>query len=392
MLIRRNNFVISGTVLLLLSGLMIGVTYLGSLTLLTPHHAHAAFSLPYHATANGPYHVAGNMIVGADGKQYIFHGITRDGLEYSCNGTGPLDQSHLAFMGTEQKNASGTYWSANTVRLPLSEGFWLYGAPSSGCSSSQYQSMIKQTVDTLTTLKLNVMLDLHWTDADRQSGMGGSPTAMPDSDSMTFWQQVASAYKAYTNVLFELYNEPHPARWHCWRSGCHITDDAVYSNDCNCTKSFSYQGVGMQNLVNTVRNTGASNIVIVAGIDWGYDLSQLPRYLLNGANIVYDTHPYPYYEKEPQNWDRSFGNLTSTYPIISAESGEYDCGSSFISQMLDYFDAHQISWVGWAWTVTSGNSVCSYPQLITDYNGTPSHQTGQYIYEHLQSYLPHTDD
>lgn len=392
MLMRRNNFSVGGLVLLVLSELVIGLAYLESPALLMPIRAHAAPSLPYYATANGPYHVTGHMIVGADGKQYILHGITRDGLEYNCNGTGPLDQTHLAFMGHEQDNAAGTYWDANTVRLPLSEGFWLHGATASGCSASHYQSLIKQTVNALTTLRLNVMLDLHWTDAAQHAGMGGASTAMPDTDSMTFWQQVASEYKYYTNVLFELYNEPHPLAWACWHSGCQITDDAVYSNDCNCTKSFSYQAVGMQNLVNTVRNTGASNIVIVAGINWGYDLSQLPGYSLNGANIVYDTHPYPYDKKEPQDWDSSFGKLTSTYPIISAESGEYDCGTSYISQMLDYFDAHQMSWVSWAWAVSSSHSVCTYPQLITDYDGTPSRQTGQYIYEHLQSYLPHTDD
>jgi endoglucanase len=215
-------------------------------------------------------------------------------------------------MGPEQGDASGTYWGANTVRLPLSEGFWLYGATTSKCSASQYQAMIKQTVDTLTTLKLNVMLDLHWTDADKQSDKGGAPTSLPDADSITFWQQVASEYKDCTNVLFELYNEPHPLTWHCWRSGCQINDDAVYSNDCNCTKSFSYLGVGMQNLVDTIRNTGAKNIVIAAGINWGYDLSQLPGYPITGVNIVYDAHLYHYYKKEPQDWDSSFGNLTST--------------------------------------------------------------------------------
>src|SRR5690242_7358342 len=74
--------------------------------------AHAASALPYNATANGPYSVQGNKIVGADGQQYIFHGVGRDGLEYNCSGDGPLDQQHLAYMGSGNNSAGATYWGA----------------------------------------------------------------------------------------------------------------------------------------------------------------------------------------------------------------------------------------------------------------------------------------
>ena len=45
------------------------------------------------------------------------------------------------------------------------------------------------------------------------------------------------------------------------------------------------------------------------GIDWGYDLSQIATNPIIGANVVYDTHPYPYNGKQPPNWDASFGNV-----------------------------------------------------------------------------------
>lgn len=358
--------------------------------LFNPHtSAHAAAAtLPYNATANGPYTVHGNMIVGADGKQYIFHGIGRDGLEFNCSGQGPLDSAHLAFMGSGSGNG-GTYWGANTVRLPLSEGFWLHGAPGFPCSSSQYQSTVKQTVDALTALKLNVILDLQWSDAGGQSGQGGGPWAMPDADSVTFWQQVAPIYSGYSNVLFEAFNEPHPASWSCWSGQCTMTNDTGPSNDCQCTKTFTYQSVGMQALVTAIRGSGASNLILVGGMNWGFDLSQIPNNRILGSNIVYDTHPYPYTDKAPSTWDAAFGNISKTYPVISAESGEYDCSSSYMSQLLPYFDAHQIGWSAWSWDII-GN-VCGYPQLITDYQGTPAASTGQYIYQYLHSYAPSTN-
>jgi endoglucanase len=360
-----------------------GTWLVPSLFLHVKAHA-AAGGLPYNATADGPYTVKGNKIFGANGQQYLFHGIGRDGLEFNCSGDGPLDQAHLAFLGSGNSGPNGTYWGANTVRLPLSEGFWLNGAPGYPCTAAQYQQTVLQTVNTLTALNLNVILDLQWTDAGQQSLQGGGPWAMPDSDSVTFWKQVAPIYASYSNVLFEAYNEPHPTGWSCWLNGCAISNDTGYSNDCGCTKTFSYQAVGMQALVNAIRGANAKNLILVGGINWGYDLSNVANAPISGSNIVYDTHPYPYADKAANTWDAAFGNLSATYPVISAESGEYDCGSSYLSQLFAYFDAHQIGWVAWAWTVKG--DVCGYPQLITDYQGTPSASMGQFIYQYLHNY------
>lgn len=341
-------------------------------------------SIPRDAVAKGPYTVKGNAILGNDGKRYFFHGIGRDSLEYSCWSDGHFSPRELAYMGSGTNGKNATYWNANTVRLPLSEGIWLNGQPTQFCPAAQYHQLIKQTVDALTQMKLNVIIDLQWSDAGGQSLLGGGQWAMPDADSVTFWQQVGSIYKSYPNVLFELYNEPHPAQWSCWSASCQITNDKTYSNDCQCMKTLNYQSVGMQALLDTIRKAGAKNLAIVGGMNWGYDLSQIGKYALKGTNVVYDTHPYPYNDKLPQTWDAAFGNISQRYPVMSAESGEYDCGTKYMSQLLSYFDAHQISWVAWAWVVDG--DTCGYPQLTQDYNGTPTVAMGQLIYQRLHGY------
>ena len=157
---------------------------------------------------DGPYHTQGNHIFGANNKPYLFHGIARDDLEYQCGSDGHYTQQELAYLGTGKSTAQDVYWGANLVRLPLSESFWLYGNPSIGCSATSYQTLVKQVVDTLTTLHLNVFLDLQWTDAGKQTASvgdyAGDAWSMPDQDSVTFWQQVATNFKGYVNVLFEL--------------------------------------------------------------------------------------------------------------------------------------------------------------------------------------------
>ena len=143
--------------LLLLAFVSLGVFSVGPLNSLITHgkptNAHATSSLPFNQYANGPYKVQGNTILGADGKPYIFHGVARDGFEFMCTGPNPLDTHHLALMGSPISNgvAGGTYWYGNTVRLPLSENFWLYGYSTQNCTPAQYQGLVKSTVDALTS-------------------------------------------------------------------------------------------------------------------------------------------------------------------------------------------------------------------------------------------------
>ena len=111
------------TGLLLLAVMSIGVFAFTPLSAFWTHMndaAHAASSLPYHEFADGPYSVKGNTIVGTDGKQYLFHGVGRDSLEFDCSGDGFLDAAHLAFLGPGTSGPCGTYWYANTVRVPVS--------------------------------------------------------------------------------------------------------------------------------------------------------------------------------------------------------------------------------------------------------------------------------
>lgn len=348
----------------------------------SPAAAHA--SLTYDPRANGPYTVSGNSILDASGQPYIFHGVGRDGLEFLCKGDGYFDAQHLAYMGPGTNGANGPYyWYGNTIRLPLSQAIWFKGQAAYNCTAAQYQAFVKQVVDTITSLHMNVIIDLHWTDADGQAA-GGSAWQMSDNVSVKFWQQIATIYGGYSNVLFELYNEPHPATAACLISGCAITGDSSYVGACKCTQTFSYQAIGMQALVSAIRAAGAKNVVVAAGLNWGYDLSQFAATPLTGSNIAYDTHPYPYTGKTAPYWDASFGNLSATAPVLSLENGEYDCNTAFMSQLLAYFDAHKIGWMGWAWF--SAGSACGFPQLVTDYNGTPAPSMGTYLYNHMRGY------
>jgi hypothetical protein len=115
---------------------------------------------------------------------------------------------------------------------------------------------------------------------------------MPDANSVTFWSEVAARYRDDGRVMFELYNEPHDVSWSVWKSGGAASD--------------GFQAVGMQQLHDTVRATGAQNLVIIGGLDWAYDLSGVPANRIDGYNIAYATHPYNKPGRRPYDWDRSW--------------------------------------------------------------------------------------
>jgi hypothetical protein len=124
----------------------------------------------------------------------------------------------------------------------------------------------------------------------------------------------------------------------------------------------------MQDLYNAVRATGAANLVVIGGPNWAYELSEVPNHRVVGNNIVYATHPYDYPGKQPSDWDRAFGALAATDPIIATEFGNYDCSPGYYKAFVDYAQAHKISWTAWAWYPGG----CGFPGIITDSKGTPN--------------------
>jgi hypothetical protein len=63
------------------------------------------------------------------------------------------------------------------------------------------------------------------------------------------------------------------------------------------------------------------------------------------------------------------GDLIATVPFITGELGQKDCQHDFIDRYLVWADTKRISYLAWAWNVSS----CSnFPALIRRYDGTPS--------------------
>jgi len=320
-----------------------------------------------HDTSKNPgYHVVGNQVLDKNGAVHYFHGVDRPSLEWSAGG------DHLS-AGDFRLMAS---WKANVVRIALNQDYWLFGDGAKG-----YQTTVLQTVEWAKQAGMDVILDLHWSDKGSQGTVAPAQQQMADANSLTFWQQVAAFYKDDGRVLFELYNEPHDISWDVWLGGGSAGD---------------FKAVGMQQLYDAVRATGAQNLVIAGGLDWAFDLSGVATHPLQGTNIMYATHPYSNQNWKPvSSFDQKWGYLTATAPVIVTEFGDNDsalaCATDYSSAVIGYADRAGAHWTSWAWWVGG----CSFPSLITDWAGTPS-APGQVVKDALARYatqgMPITQD
>jgi hypothetical protein len=316
----------------------------------------------------------GNRLVDRRGRQVVLRGVDRSGAEYMCvqdRGIfdGPADQASITAMKT---------WDINAVRVPLNEACWngeSYVDPA--YAGTVYRQAIEAYVHLLNRNGLVAILDLHWTDGNYTgpvncgSAQATCQKAMPDAaQSIPFWHSVARAFRGNDAVVFDLFNEPYPdialgsetAGWACLLKG-----------GAACTSaSFGYQVAGMQSLVHAVRSAGAGNVIMVSGLTWTNDLTQLlqnmpfdPRH-----NLAASWHSYNFNGCSTQAcWESQIAPVIARVPLIAGEIGESDCSGDYITPLMNWLDSEHTGYLAWTWD--NWNIGCG-PVLITDYNGDPT--------------------
>ena len=317
-------------------------------------------------------HAAGTRIVDGAGQAVRLRGVNYSGTEYACiQGWGIFDgPSDLASV---QAIAA---WRANAVRIPLNEQCWLgiNGAPAA-YSGANYRNAIANYVNLLTQNGLIPVLELHWSAPGTQQATGQRP--MPNRDhSVEFWRQVAATFKTNTAVVFDLHNEPHPdnnadtvAAWACWRDG-------------GTCPGVAFQAAGMQELVTAVRGTGATNLIMLSGVQYANTLTGWLAYKPTDplANLAASVHVYPNGNLcgSVACYDAQYAPVAQQVPLIAGEFGESVdgsvCGTTKTNILLDWLDQRDASYLAWVWN-TWGTS-CGDLSLILAFDGTPHSPNG----------------
>ncbi len=279
--------------------------------------------------------VEGKQLKTADGKAVRLRGVNIPGLEWS-QGDHLFDSLRVALDD----------WGASIIRLPLSQDRWFGRTEEKKDGGKSYRDTVHEFVRRAARKQTYVILDLHWSNAG-QWGQHIGQHKMPDDNSVSFWQDAAAAFANHPAVLFGLYNEPYGVSWQVWRDGGNVVEE-----DKKSGRKLEYHTPGLQKLLEVCRGKGANHIVLVGGLDWGYDLSGVARgntlHDPRGNGVVYDTHIYPW----KKDWDRFVTPAVEKHAVFVGEFGpDYDLYKKdpkiFVSEMLRYLDQHQLNWAAW---------------------------------------------
>jgi aryl-phospho-beta-D-glucosidase BglC (GH1 family) len=290
-------------------------------------------------------------------------------------------------------------WKANVVRIPLNEASWLdytcvdtNGKTINPDPGNNYKSAVESQVAAANAAGLYVILDLHWT------APGNScpelQTEMADADhSLAFWTSIANTFKNNPAVIFELFNEPYfdPANfsgneWSYMMNGTGGAFSGFPATSVNGNRkniSMAWKIASFQDMINAVRATGATNVVLVGNQNYSSDLSQWVQYMPNDPlkQMGATWHPYPdsnkgimyaYPNYYPAVFTYAQQILAANVPLVATEFGGQNSAGTpncpICTTMENFADANGMSLVGWTWDVWGAADF----DLIQDVNGTPT--------------------
>jgi hypothetical protein len=303
-------------------------------------------------------HVEGNRFVDEDGNTRVFQGVNisdPDKLEKN----GKWSKAHFQVVKD---------WGADLVRVPVHPVAW------KGRGKVEYFKLLDQAVTWASELGLYLNIEWH--------GIGNLETEVfqhpmhytTRQETYNFWRDVSFRYAGIPAVAFyELFNEP-----------------TTYRGQLGQISWAEWKAINEQ-MIGIIFAHDTKVIPLVAGFDWAYELHNVGADPIDFKGIGYVSHPYPMKAQQPweENWEKDFGYVADTYPVMAAEIGfmAADLPGAHIPVLADedygrritaYFEKKGISWTAWCFDPDWP------PQLISDWDYTPTAQ-GAFFKAYMQS-------
>jgi aryl-phospho-beta-D-glucosidase BglC (GH1 family) len=249
-------------------------------------------------------------------------------------------------------------WNANVVRVPVHPEKWRE------MGEEAYLKRLDEAVLWAGELGMYVIIDWH-SIGNVLTGVYHRPMYITTRDeTFRFWYTIAERYKGNPVVaMYELFNEP--------------------TNREGKMGRLPWKGYKafIEELIYMIRTIDAHAIPLVAGFNWGYDLTPVRDEPIDFPGVAYVTHPYPQKRRQnwEQNWQRDWGFVAEKYPIVATEFGymrENEPGAHepvigdevYGEAIIKFFEDRGISWTAWVFDAEWS------PQLIKNWKFEPTRQ------------------
>jgi hypothetical protein len=274
-------------------------------------------SASYGVTPAGPLSVSGNKIVNSNGDPVSFAGMS---FFWSNDGWGGMD-----YYNVDCVNWLVSDWEVTIVRAAM-------GVEDSGGyidSPTNNKNRLITVVDAAIAAGIYVIIDWHSHHAENNQ-----------SAAISFFQEMATTYGGYDNVIYEIYNEPWGSK--SWSGTVKPYSEAVIA---------------------AIRAIDSDNLIIVGSPEWSQRVDLCASDPITGySNLAYTVHFYP--DMGHTQWlrDRCTAAMNSGIALMATEWGDGSPGSE-IDTWMAYLASNGISHMNWAVNDKNESLSCLKPEI-----------------------------
>ena len=313
----------------------------------TPEATAAPVDASGFAGTHGALRVDGSSLVDQNGEQIQLYGMSTHGIAWF-----PQYVNYDAFKTLRDD------WNTNCVRLAMYTHE--YAGYCSGGNKDELKTLVKNGVEYATDLGMYVIIDWHV--------LNEQDPNVYKNDAITFFEEMSSTYADYTNVIYEICNEPNGyATWDSVKS---------YANE----------------IIPVIRANDSDAVIIVGTPTWSQNIDQAAASPLEYDNLLYALHFYAGTHKDDLR-NRLDSCVSNGLPVIVSEFGMCDASGNgandfdSTSKWMELIEKHHLSFFCWnlANKNESSSVFSSSSQATANWSDNDLSESGKWIRDYFKN-------
>ncbi len=270
--------------------------------------------------------VVGNKIVDDKGNPKVLRGVTI---------IDPFFMKEVHYNGPREEDFKvlAHDWNAQIIRVPVHPELW-------EISSNYLEDYLDPVVEWGNKYGMYIFIGYHahgnpiteeveYPDWRNYPPWQGNPYNPDKALAISVLTDIAQRYKEKSWVIYGIFNEPSYITWDEWRPVA-------------------------EELVDVIHSINPTALIVVPGVDWGYDLSSVLDNPVNRSNVVYEIHPYPL---KDDSWKNVVRTVSEKYPVFIGEWGFpeeyggllYGTRDDYGEPLVNIAKELNIGWTAWIW-------------------------------------------
>lgn len=319
----------------------------GSSDSYNPSNSSGSSDYNYSANATGRLHVSGSHLVDASGSYVQLKGVSTHGLAW-----------YPQYVNKDAFRTLRDDWGANVVRLAMYTAE--YGGYCSGGDKEELKSLVDRGVNYAAELGMYVIIDWHI--------LSDSNPYQNKDAAIDFFAQMAQKYSGYSNVIYEICNEPQNSNWN------------------SVIRPYATE------VISTIRQYDSNAVIIVGTNTWSQDVDEVIGNKLEDDNVMYALH---FYAGTHKDWIRNklINAMDSGVPVFVSEcsicdaSGNGGIDYDSANEWLNLLNSRGVSFI--AWSLSNKNETSALINLscnkLSDWSDDELSDTGRWFKQAIRN-------